>query len=201
MDIEKNYCAKVEDYLVFLGNNPEIEDVFEEYLHTDPEDFIHYIRNFQFDKVAQSEYSKQQIDKIFRSSLSMLLRSDFDYLGGEHYCCTEDQLRELLMFSGGKHGTESKILKNWEKWFAPTEEVNNETYETYDFARSENVINYTIDQLNLPPLQHKYARYYLAMRSEFSFSKTEQAILAEVSKNLLKNEEKMINMFDEFIKS
>lgn len=175
---EKRFCLGSSDLMCFLMKDADkdLKDIFDN-SGVFEEELLYLVRNGKY------EASEDGTDEIFEDDLAGFMRREFGYLRGYASCCVERRFKELLEIGAGD--CDMWILRHWDRWFAPDEDVSNEIYETYDFEKSGRVILYIIESLNLPPWQAEYVEYYLKMEREYLFSDQEEEILRLASINLL----------------
>ena len=175
---EKRFCLGSSDLMYFLMKDADkdLKDIFD---NSDmfEEKLLYLVRNGKYDA------SEDGTNEILEDQLSGFMRREFGYLRGYASCCVERRFKELLEMGAGD--CDMWILRNWDRWFAPDEDVSNKIYETYDFEKSGRVILHIIKSLNLPPWQAEYVEYYLKMEREYLFSDQEEEILRLASINLL----------------
>ena len=184
---EKCFCAKAElfdEYIKKTGVTV-LNSIVEE-SGMNPSDFIFALRNSLIDFETEKENS-DEIGETIRDSFYAFLREDFNYLNSEEGYCVERRFKKLLEMAVDSDNDQyvPRLLRQWDRWFAPDEDVSNEIYETYDFEKSGRVILHIIESLNLPPQQAEYVKYYLSMEREYLFSNQEEEILRLASINLL----------------
>lgn len=198
MNGEMKFCRSVDELAEFIEKDGELKVVFEGF-DLKPEEVLECLRNYMGHYVT----SDFEVLDLLRHKLSSFLRREFEYLSGDENCCAERKFKELLeMVAGNDYNHFMPVLlKQWDRWFAPDDNVRNEMYETYDFTRSENVILYVIKTFELPPFQAEYVEYYLKMKRAYVFTDYELEILRSASANLLSHESEMCKRFDEIIKS
>lgn len=175
---EKRFCLGSSDLMYFLMKDAD-KDLVDAFNNSGmfEEELLHLVRNGKYDA------NEDGTDEILEDKLSGFLRREFGYLRGYANCCVERRFKELLEM--GANGWDMWILRHWDRWFAPDEDVSNGIYETYDFEKSGRVILHIIKSLNLPPRQAEYVEYYLKMEREYLFSDQEEEILKLASINLL----------------
>lgn len=175
---EKRFCLGISDLMYFLVKDADMDlvDIFNNSGMFE-EELLNLVRNGKY--VADED----GVDEILEDKLSGFLRREFGYLRGYANCCVERRFKELLEMGVGD--CDMWILRHWDRWFAPDEDISNKVYETYDFEKSGRVILHIIKSLNLPPRQAEYVEYYLTMEREYLFSDQEEEILKLASINLL----------------
>ena len=201
---EKCFCAKAElfdEYIKKTGVTV-LNSIVEE-SGMNPSDFIFALRNSLIDFVTEKENS-DEIGETIRDSFYAFLREDFNYLNSEEGYCVERRFKKLLEMAVDSDNDQyvPRLLRQWDRWFAPDKNISNQMYETYDFMRSEHIILYAIKTLDLPPYQAEYVDYYLRMkRSSYQFTKNEFELLKIASINILSYDGMMCKIFDELLKS